>query len=284
MGMARIVNGGSRRTWRRQSTTKRGSRTGAPSYVVARLVLSGVDLCEDAAESTVRARSGENMNFKTLALVALGASIFVGCASTHYVRIRHPLHVGQVDPNTVPFHAQREENPRGLPTGTLVDRATLTEVTPERVCLQANLWALDEVNPDRGIFQNYNIALLNDQEGVEQSDAQIQLEQPSTAAYNGHIAQQVHAGYRQVCNGYNNGVCTSYRSEPVYRTVYVPHVWQVTNYPATLCFANGGFITPATTRVALEMDGRGPGSMTFEWQFDSAVSTQPAPQQQRASQ
>jgi hypothetical protein len=220
------------------------------------------------------------MDVRHTTLLAVAAGLLLGaCGATHYVRIRHPLHVGQVDPNTVPFQARREESPRGLPDGTLTDQAQLTEVTPERVCVRTNLWSLDEVNPERGMYESYRIALLNDQNGIEQTDAQIQLEQPQSAAYQGHIAQRIHAGYRNVCASYVQGRCAGYRTEPVYRTIYVPHVWQVTNHPASLCFANGGFVTPSTTRVALEVDGQGPGSMTFEWMFDSAVAqTQPAQQ------
>lgn len=214
-----------------------------------------------------------------VAVVALGA-----CTSTHYVRIRHPLHVGQVDPNSIPFQAGHHERPRGLPQGTLVDLASLTEVTPERICMRTNLWALPEVDPERGVYQTYRIALLSDQEGVERADAQIELEAPSSQSYNGHIAQQVHAGYQSVCAEYRNRSCVRWRQEPVYRTVYVPHVWEVTNHPATMCFPNGGFITPASTRLALEVDGPGPGSMVFEWQFDSAVAAQAAPQQQQQQQ
>lgn len=225
------------------------------------------------------------MNVRTrFALIISTVALLAGaCSSTHYVRIRHPLHVGQVDPNEVPFNARREESPRGLPAGVLTDSASLTEVTPERICLHTNLWTLDEVDPNRGVYQSYRIALLNDQEGVEMTDAQIQLEQPVSQAYQGHIAQQVPAGYRTVCAQYRQRVCVQYRQEQMYRTVYIPHVWQVTNHPASMCFNNGGFITPSTTRVALEVDGQGPGSMVFEWQFDSAVAaTQPQQQQQQA--
>lgn len=217
---------------------------------------------------------------RSLILTAAAVSLLASaCGATHYTRIRHPLHVGQVDPNSIPFQARREESPRSLPPGTLVDEAQLLEVTPERVCLRTNLWSLDEVDPERGIYESYRIALVTDQDGVEQSEAQIQLEQPQSQAYQGTIPQQIQDGWRQVCASYSNGVCVSYRTEPVYRTIHVPHVWMVTNHPASLCFANGGFVTPATTRLALELDGRGPGSMTFEWQFDSAVQQTARPQQ-----
>lgn len=194
------------------------------------------------------------------------------CSSTHYVSIRHPLHVGQVDPNEVPFNARREERPRGLPAGTLTDSASLTEVTPERICAVTNLWSLDEVAPDRGAYQSYRIALLNDQEGVENTSAEINLSQPQTQHYNGFIERRVQEGWERVCAAQRNRVCVRWEERPRYVIRRFPHVWQVTNYPAQVCFPNGGFVTPSTTRVALEVDGSGPGRMVFEWQFESAVA------------
>ncbi len=206
-----------------------------------------------------------------------------GCSSTHYVEIRHPLQVGQVDPNSVPFEARTEESARGLPTGSLVDEASLTEVTPERVCARITMWSLDEVDPGRGDYNSFRIAMLNDQDGVEVDQATVQMEQPMTQQFQGHIARREPVGWRNVCAGTRNGRCVRYRRERVYRTVYYPHIWQVTNHPATVCFANGGFITPATTRAAIEVDRRGPGRMIFEWQFQSAVQGGPPPQQQAAN-
>jgi hypothetical protein len=215
---------------------------------------------------------GQSTMTRTFVFTFTAVALLVSaCGATHYTRIRHPLHVGQVDPNSIPFQSRRDEDPRSLPPGTLVDQAQLLEVTPERVCVRTNLWSLDEVNPERGIYESYRIALVTDRDGVEQSEPQIQIEAPQSQAYNGTIPQQIHAGYRQVCAAYSQSVCVSWRQEPIYRTIQVPHVWMVTNHPASLCFANGGFVTPATTRLALELDGSGPGSMTFEWQFDSAV-------------
>jgi len=224
------------------------------------------------------------MNSRTTPLIVLAALLVGACSSTHYVSIRHPLHVGQVDPNEVPFESRRDESPRGLPAGTLTDIASLTEVTPERVCVHTNLWSLDEVDSGRGVYQNYRISMLNDQDGVENVDGQIQLEQPNVQAYQGHIAQQVPAGWRNVCNTTRNGRCVSYRRVQVFRTIYVPHIWQVSQSGANICFPNGGFVTPATSRVALEVDGQGPGRMVFEWQFESAVAGAPPPQQQQQQQ
>lgn len=222
------------------------------------------------------------MKAHRISLPVVLALLAGACSSTHFVEIRHPLQVGQVDPNEVPFIAGREERPRGLATGTLTDRASLTEVTPERVCASMSLWALDEVNANRGNYNNFRISMINDQEGVEVDQGTVQLEQPVTQMYQGHIARQVPAGWRRVCARRVNGRCVAWRRQQVFRTIYQPHMWRVTNHPAQVCFPNQGFITPATTRVAIEVDRRGPGSMTFEWQFQSAVqSTQPAQQQQQ---
>ena len=218
----------------------------------------------------------------TVGIALLAGPVLGACSSTHFVNIRHPLHVGQVDPNEVPFEAGREEGPRGLPGGTLTDTASLTEVTPERICARVKLWTLDEVDVTRGDFNNYRISMLNDQDGVEVSNAQVQLETPVTQAYNGVIQQRIQDGYERYCvRRTNRGACVRYGTRPRYRTVNVPHVWQVTSHPAQLCFANQGFVTPSTTRVSIEMDGQGPGSMTFQWQFDSAVAAAPAQQQQQ---
>ena len=224
------------------------------------------------------------MNGRTsLWLVAL-ALVLGACSSTHFVSIRHPLQVGQVDPNEVPFEARRVARAHGLPQGSLVDTATLTEVTPERICVQTSLWSIDEIDGGRGVYQNYRITLRSDQEDIENTDAQVQVTQPTITPMQGHVAQQVPAGWRRVCRARRNGRCVSWRRQRVYRTVYVPHVFNVANNGASICFANGGFITPATTRVALSVDGQGPGEMVFEWQFESAVQGQPQPQSQQQAQ
>lgn len=224
------------------------------------------------------------MNARTLSIyliLALSVIVVGACSSTHYVSIRHPLHIGQVDPNEVPFQARRIERARGLNAGVLVDSASLTEVTPERICARTNLWSIDQVDSGRGVYQNYRITLRNDNNEVENTNAQVALEQPVTTPMQGHIARRVPAGWRRVCASYRNGRCVRFRRERVFVTRYFPHVWNVTNSPATVCFPNGGFVTPATTRVSLSVDQQGPGEMIFEWQFESAVQGQPQPQQQQ---
>lgn len=179
-------------------------------------------------------------------------------ARTTYVTIRHPLHVGAVDPNLVPFESAREERGRQLPTGTLVDQAQLLSLTPDQICLRVSLWA-DQLNPQRANFSAYRIALLNDQPGIENTGAQIQLEEGTTASYQ---------GVRRATR-YTGGVT-------VVRTVPEPFVWQITQQPAVMCFPNGGFVTPSTTRMTLELNDAGAGNrINFEWEFGSSVAAPP---------
>jgi len=215
--------------------------------------------------------------------IAATAALMLGaCSSTHFVTIRHPLHVGQVDPNEVPFNARRVERERGLPAGSLVDTASLTELTPERICIDMNMWAIENADSGRGMYQNYRITLRNDNDDVENTDAQVAVGQTTVTPMQGHISRRVPSGWRRVCNGRRNGQCVSWRRVRTYRTIYVPHVWNVSNSPAQVCFPNGGFVTPATTRLSMSVDQQGPGEMIYEWEFQSAVQGgQPQQQQQQ---
>ena len=182
------------------------------------------------------------------AALALGA-----CTTTSYVTIRHPLQVGQVDPNTVPFESRRQERRRGLPAGTLVDEAQLLSLTPEQICVRTSVWGT-QLEPQRADYNTYSIVLVADNAGVENAPQQVQLEQARVVQYR---------GFRGV---YRGG----------YSSTRVPFVYQLTQQPATLCFANGGFVTPNTTHLTLEMRGPQRGTnLDFEWEFASSVAAQP---------
>ncbi|MGF1468598.1 MAG: hypothetical protein ACFCGT_20940 [Sandaracinaceae bacterium] len=205
-------------------------------------------------------------------LLGLAAVLAGGCAHTRFVEIRHPLQVGQVDPNAVPFENTSQERETGLPPGTLVDQATLTEVTPERVCADVTLWSL-QTNRARGAYQNYRIALLTDQQGVEQTQAEIQLEQATLTRIQGHRAVRVPAGRERYCYRNRRGRCIEWRWRTVYATEYQPHIWEVQTNPAEVCFPNGGFVTPSTSRAAIEFRPVNSASrFVFEWVFTSAVA------------
>ncbi|HJL14268.1 MAG TPA: hypothetical protein RMH99_01360 [Sandaracinaceae bacterium LLY-WYZ-13_1] len=190
---------------------------------------------------------------RAVSLVVLAAAVLVACGRTTYVRIRHPLQVGQVDPNSVPFEHTREERRRRLPPGTLVDEAQLLVLNPEQICVRVTVWSTD-LEPQRSDFRGYRIALLNDRSDLENTSAQIQLEQPRVGQYQ---------GIRRV---YRGG----------YRTTATSHTYTVTQQPAVLCFPNQGFVTPSTTHLTLELEDAGAGNrINFEWDFDSSVAAPP---------
>lgn len=180
------------------------------------------------------------------------------CGGAHaIVRVRHPLLVGQVDPNEIPMENVGEENNRGIPGGILVDSAQLRLLTPEQICIHVQLWGTQE-EPTRTDFAAYRIALLNDQPGVEVTSPQVAPEQGSSSVYEGYRTRVVPG------------------SNLIPRRIRESFTWQVNQQPATLCFSNGGFINPSTTRLRLELGNAGSGSqINFEWAFDSAVATPP---------
>lgn len=188
--------------------------------------------------------------------LALAFLVLTACGGrSYYVTIRHPLHVGAVDPNQVIFDQSREENSRQLPPGALLDQAELVSLTPEQICIRTTIWS-DQLEPQRSDYNAYRIALLNDEGGVENTTAQIQMLPPSVSAFQG---VRRHARF-------TGGV-------RVVRSYAEPFVWQITQNPAQLCFQNGGFVTPETTRLTLEMGNAGAGNrMNFMWELASSVA------------
>ena len=197
---------------------------------------------------------GVGMQFVRLAgpLVIIAALALGACGATSYVTIRHPLQVGQVDPNSVPVEAGREERRRSLPAGTLVDEAQLLTLTPEQICVRVTIWST-QPEPERSDVNTYSVVLVADNAGVENSPSQVQLEQARTGQFQGTRGE------------YRGG----------YSSVQTAFVYQVTHQPATLCFANGGFATPSTTHLTLELRGAQRGTnIDFEWDFASSVAAQ----------
>ena len=196
------------------------------------------------------------MSYRTaLSAVFVALLVATACTTTTYTTIRHPLQVGGVDANSVPSENVRDEDRRQLPRGTLVDEAQLLTLTPDQICLRVTLWST-QIDPARSDYSQYRIALLADRAGVENTTGQIQLEQGTVAQYQG-VQSQTRAGGTY-------GV----------RRTLSSFTYQVARQPATLCFANGGFVTPSTTHLNLELQG--PANLNFEWDFDSSVQGQPA--------
>lgn len=194
---------------------------------------------------------------RRLSLLVLSALVFLGaCGTTTFVTIRHPLQVGQVDPNQVPYQSAREERRRRLPAGTLVDQAELVSLTPDQICVRVSIWST-QIEPARSDFNTYSVVLVTDTAGVENAPQNVQLEQPIVSQYQ---------GIRAVRGARRGRYGTS--------SARVPFMYQVTQQPATMCFANGGFVTPATTHLTLELRGaaRRGANINFEWDFTSSVA------------
>ncbi len=190
------------------------------------------------------------MSLQRASVVAVLAVLAAACGATSFVQIRHPLQVGQVDPNQVPFENAREERRRRLPAGTLVDSAELITLDPNQICVRTTVWGT-QLEPQRADYNQYSIVLVADDSGVENQPTQVQLEQPQVMQMRG------------VRGVYTGG----------YSSSRVGFTYQITRQPAVLCFANGGFVRPSTTHLTLEL--RGPRTnINFEWDFVSSVAQQ----------
>lgn len=185
---------------------------------------------------------------RVTAQILTAAVLVSACGATTYTQIRHPLQVGQVDPNEVPFENTRQERGRQLPAGTLVDSAQLVTLDPNQICLRTEVWGTD-LEPERADYNQYSIVLVADDNGVENVPTNVQLEQPQMMQY---------PGIRRV---YRGG----------YSSVGQRHMYTITRQPATICFQNGGFVTPSTTHLTLELRGRRV-NLNFEWDFVSSVA------------
>jgi hypothetical protein len=203
-----------------------------------------------------------------------------GCAGFVDVRMRHPLVVNSVDKNVVSKEHHFQERQRGLPPESMADEASLTRLGTEDICFDVTMRELDAI--DLRSVQ----AKLDVPGQVPRDQAQMWPDQPVARDYNGLVPQRVQTGYETYCSARAyNGVCISWQTRPVFGIVMVPGPVQVFETHARMCFPNGGFVTPATEVVRLDLTvprpaksfetgyngwGWGPGDKrtVFRWGFE----------------
>lgn len=172
----------------------------------------------------------------------LRASFFVclalagACGSTvaSGVMVRHPLHTGSVDPNVVEIGR--------LPRR---DRAALVELTPDRICIEVELFGRGPEDA-RAVIENYDVGLVADDDSVEQRDPTVMRGSPHYASAGGGLFVQERQG----------------RGSFLY-------------FPSSLCFPNQGFVDMQTRRLRLELRDRGARrSRAFSWDLVPGTASQ----------
>jgi hypothetical protein len=185
----------------------------------------------------------------TLLVFALAASLaaLVGCVPTDVI-IRQPVVAGAVDRNSIVKEHRYAENSRGLPPGAMSDSAALTRVSEQDVCFDVTMHELDPID-----MQTVR-AKLSVSGQVPREQAQLWPEQPVQRPYSGMVPERVQTGYETYCSAHAyNGVCLSWATRPVYGIVMRPGTVNVYETRARMCFPNGGFVSPVTENVVLEL-------------------------------
>ena len=181
------------------------------------------------------------------ACVALAACVLCGCVPADVV-IRQPLVANAVDRNVISKEHRYAENQRGLPVGAMSDSAALTRLGAQDLCFDVTMHELDPID-----MQSVRVKL--DAPGqVAREQAQLWPEAPVSRTYPGLVPTRVEVGYESYCaaRAYN-GVCIAWNTRPMYATVMRPGQVNVYETRARMCFPNGGFVTPETESLRLEL-------------------------------
>jgi hypothetical protein len=183
-------------------------------------------------------------------LVVLSSACLVGimgCIPVD-VTIRQPLVAGALDRNSVVKEHGYAERSRGLPPGAMSDSASMTRVTEQDICFDVTMHELDPID------MNTVRAKLDVSGQVPREQAQLWPEQPVQRSYPGLVPERVQTGYESYCaSRAYNGVCIAWATRPMYGIVMRPGTVNVYETRARMCFPNGGFVSPRTEAVVLEL-------------------------------
>ncbi len=181
--------------------------------------------------------------------------------------IAHPLVTGTLAANQLEIGSGGMEQEYAIPQGTLSDRASMTELTNERVCFAVQLTQLEE-NAGRYVdLRNWTI--VADTDDGELAPTEVQPSAASVQSYSGQRGREVQTGSSTECTSrdqYSN--CNRWEERPTYSTVYDPATINVVTGGGQICMAHGGRITPATESIELELENVDGGSMSFEWELE----------------
>lgn len=211
-------------------------------------------------------------------LIVLGLSAMVlgtGCARVVSTTIRHPLQTGQLDQNRIAITHGGTERQRAIPRGSLDDEAQITRLDTEAMCFDVTL---RDIPGEQGTIwtdlRNFEVG-LDAGEDLRIIEPQITVREPVQRDYQGLNPQQVQVGTRRECTRRNeDGECRRWEQRPVYQTQYFPGIVPVVEGGGSICFNNGGLVTPSTSHIRLVLR-RPVFRYGWEWEFESIIEVQP---------
>jgi len=203
------------------------------------------------------------------ALGAVGALAVAGSGPrTESIEIGHPAHVGYLERNIIRMRYEGAEQEYGLPSGSLADDASMSELSPQRACFDVLLRNRDELAARYVDLRQWQVAMTtNDDFSMPPTGYSAFGAQASS--FQGQRPRQVIAGYTTECvqTDSETGACRRWEERPNYSTVYDPAVITVVAGGGQICFAHNGRITPQTEWVELSLLGPDGDQIAFEWDF-----------------
>lgn len=219
----------------------------------------------------------QNIIDSKLWILGLGALVLsAGCSRTVVTTIRHPLQTGALDPNIIALTYESTERQRAIPYGALSDEAEITRLDTSAMCFEVTLRDIPE--PGQGTYwtdlRNFEVG-LDAGDDIRIVEPEITLREPVQRDYQGMNPQEVQTGTRRECTRRaDNGDCRRWENRPVYETRYFPGIVPVIEGGGTICFGNGGLVTPETDHVRLVLR-RPVFELGWEWEFESIVELTP---------
>jgi hypothetical protein len=207
----------------------------------------------------------EDSRMRTLWLLPLAFA--VGCASPD-IMIHNPITVRAVDSNRIVRPHDYIERQRGLPPGSVADEASMTSADGERVCFAITMHELAPIDLRAAE------ASLRAPKADSVNEAQVWADPPTFQTYDGLIPERQQVGTETVCSYRDQyGNCQSWRTQPLYATVYIRGPVNVYQTRGSLCFPNRNVFTAITEMLTLEVKVRRQGLMAgskglaFHWGF-----------------
>ncbi len=202
------------------------------------------------------------------ALAPVAALFLAGCAGPDLV-LPNPMVAGAVPQNMVVKQHGFSESHRGLPVGSMSDKAVINEVSAAQVCVTVNLHELSAIDVTTG-----SVKLSSDT--ATAAVPAITPEPPTHQTFQGLNPVTVKTGTRLVCR--DSGGQTVCETQPITQTTMVPGPVDVFATGGRICAPNQGLVTPQTKKLSLDISipttapgvmGYGHGSKgdVFRWEF-----------------
>lgn len=177
----------------------------------------------------------------------LVAGMLLGCGHGDAV-LRNPLARHPMVTTTIARAHRARERTHGLPSGALTHWVSLGELNAASVCFDVVLRSLSPLD----LRQVRATLEVPDQAPLDQ--AQLWPQPPTHVERRGLVLSTVEHGFSSECATHDHaGICLTYATRPLYRTVARPGAVLVHEARGRMCYPNASTITASTRELRLEV-------------------------------